>query len=418
MEQQSNSIESRTCIKRQLNLKILIPLLVLVIVGGYFTIKWISTSVWNKRLASESSVNLTADEYGTFIYQIDIETEVENQINFESSIVGGGNMQFHVSSCDLLLGSSTLRYTTERDGHFRVDSILIDNQYIPITINIRQIHDARYSTTELKITSEPGNILTFMDIDTVLHDGTFSIEFDPDSVLEGYDPNRTPTLIVTEQIRVSNASGNLRQIPENLTFRFPRVEIDVTDPWNYYISRTGSGYTIKGTGERGVRVTFSGATSGYTTIGYSETFSKWVSVPNFGENYYFLIASREGFTSDSVAVTIYREMTEAELIREYKNSCEHVTAEHVRQHQSSMVGDRVRLWGRTIEYFSGSWLHLMNGDDHWIADLTSFDRIPNLVGLSCYCWGEVTSQSESFSTSGGSYVTAPVIEAVYYEVSY
>jgi len=397
---------------------LLLALVVVTGIGVFFGIRVINATTWRSRLSATSIITPIRDTHGTWAYQITLETDSANTIQFASSVVAGVGNRFEVSSCDLLLGNNLLLFNVERDGHTRPDSVIIDNTYAPITLFTEQSYDNLYSTTRVEIVTEPGNTLSFMRLDTVLVDGHFSMAFDPDSVLEPYDPDRTPVLMLREPVTVSNPTGNERTLTEDLFFHFPRVEIEVSDPWNSYISRTGSSYTIKGYGDQGVRVTLSGAASGSVTIGSGGTFSKWVSVPDFGENYYMLVASSEGFTSDTVVVTIFREMTEAEMIREYKDQCEHVSAEYLRQHQSSLVGDHVRVWGRTVEYFSGSWLHLVDGDDHWIADLSGFDQIPRLVGLSCYCWGKVTSDSRSFSTSGGDYVTAPVVDAMYYEVSY
>lgn len=397
---------------------LLLSLLAVLVTGGFFVIRAINKATWQSRLASNATSSPIRAGDGSWAYRINVETAPENSVQFASLIVSGSLNQFQVSSCDLLLGSNVLHYNVERDGHSRGDSLTIDNVYAPITLSTNQSTNHLFSTTELEIVTEPGNALSFMGWDTVLVDGHFSVSFDSDSVLEPYDPDQTPTLVLSERVTVTNSTGNERSLTEDLVFCFPQVELEVSDPWNSYISRTGSSYTIKGYGDSGVRVTFSGANSGYTTIGSSGTFSKWVSVPDFGENYYQLVASKEGFTSDTVMVVIFREMTDDEVIQEYKRLCEHVTAEYLRLHQSSLVGDNVRVWGRTVEYFSGNQLHLVNGDDHWIANLSGFERIPSLVGLSCYCWGEVTPNSQSFYTSGGSYVTAPIIDAMYYEVSY
>jgi len=402
---------------KRISPKLLISFVVIGIVLAITAIL-INASVWHSRLSSEVHVNASLDEFYSHGYSISFDTATENDVIFSSSVVSGDHHSFYVSSNDLLVGSNTLYYQVIRDDHSRLDSIMIENTYEQITLETTQALNRLSCTTELTVRTDPGNRLMYMDVDTVLADGVYSVYYDPDSVLEGYDPDLTPTLVLSEDVTVTNESGNSRRVTEDLIFRFPRVELEITEPWGCYISKTGSGYTIRGTGERGTRVNFYGSATGYATIGWSESFSKWVSVPEFGENQYLLVASMEGFTSDTVVVTINREMTEDEVIREYKNSCEHMTAEYLRNNQSYLVGDRVRVWGRTIEWFSGSRLHLADGDDHWIANLSGFDRVPTLQGLSFYGWGEVTSQYESFYTSGGNSVTAPVVDLVYFEVSY
>ena len=418
MNPESEVVEVKRGLFRAANPKVIVSGAILIIAVIVIGVILINRSVWKSRLACEVTVVSERDESETHGYSIVFDTEPENEIVFGSLTVSGEGGSFFVSSNDLLSGVNVLHYEVRREGHARPDSVLIENSYTPITLETAQSFDSLFSTTGIAVLTDPGNRLLFMGIDTVLTDGSFSLSFDPDSVLEGYDPDLTPTRVISEPVQVENASGNRRRVVEDLIFCFPRVEIEVTEPWGSYVSRTGSGYTIKGTGEQGVRVNFYGAATGYTSVGWNGTFSKWVAVPEFGENEYTLVASREGFTSDTVSVTIFREMTEDEMIREYKNSCEHVSAEELRLNQSYMIGDRVRVWGNTVEWFSGSWLHLVNGNDHWIADLSGFDRVPRLQGLSFYGWGEVTSQKRSFYTSGGSNVTAPVVDVLYYEVSY
>lgn len=386
-----------------------------LLVVAYFLI---NSAIWEVRLATESTTRLSSNDFGTALYLIEVDSKSESHISFESEDVIKENGNFYVSCNDMNIGSNVFVYSIVNGDHSRVDSVDIDNQYLPISLTTSQRTDFDGSTTKLQVETDSGNHFVFMNYDTILTTGTFQIEFNPDSVLEGHVPNTTPSLELAEAIQVSNSSGNQINTTEDLVFNFPIADIYVSDPSNSYVSRTGSGYTIRGTGERGTRISFSGAASGSLTIGYSGSFSKWVSVSEFGSNSYYLSSSKDGCVDDFTEVTIYREMTEAEIISEYKNSCAHYSAEYVRQNQDYLIGDRVRLWGRTVEYFSAGQLHLVNGDDHWIADLSGFDQIPSLVGLSCYCWGEVTSRNRSFRTSGGSNVVAPVLDAVYFEVSY
>ncbi len=417
MESNIDSTSKLSMIEKLKSPKVLISIAsgIVLFVVAYFMI---NSAIWASRLATESTTSLSSNELGTALYLIEVDSKPESNISFDSEDVIEENGNFYVSTNDMIMGSNAFVYNITNQDHSRVDSVIIDNQYLPISLTTSQRTDSNGSTIKFQIETDPGNRFVFMDYDTILSSGTIEILFDPEAVLEDYEPNTTPSFETTEVIQVSNSSGNQINTTEDMSFNFPVASIHISDPSNSYTSRTGSGYTIRGTGARGTRVSFSGAASGSLTIGYGGSFSKWVSVSEFGSNSYYLSSSKDGYVNDFTEVTIYREMTESERISEYKNSCSQYSAEYVRQNQNYLTGDRVRLWGRTVEYFSAGQLHLVNGNDHWIADLSGFDQIPSLVGLSCYCWGEVTSRSQSFRTSGGRNVVAPVLEAVYFEVSY
>ncbi|MCK4506839.1 MAG: hypothetical protein KAW14_14580 [Candidatus Aegiribacteria sp.] len=378
----------------------------------------ITLCVSTPKLTAATTVEEAYDNDGRPYFRLQIETDERNSVTFLSHFVNKKSYRYTVYSNDLNFGVCTIRFLVSRNNHNCLDSLRFENPYDRVHLEQVTTFDEIGNPIAVKIFTELGNRVSVLGMDTVLLEGQLDLAFNPDTILEGYDPDLNPTVLRSYQIFAQNSSGNLTMTTLRLRFSFQKVWMDVTDPYEYFISRTGSGYTIKGEADTWARIQISGAYSTSTTAGSNGHFSRWVSVPEFGENYYQIVASKEGMTSDTALVLINREMTEDEMITAYKQSCQQITAEYLVNNHNTLIGDDVRVWGRTIEYFQGSLLHLYNGDYHWIADLSGFDRVPNLVGLSFYCWGVVSDRNQTFYISGNNYVYAPVIEAVYTETSY
>jgi len=380
--------------------------------------------IWTKRLDFEVTATEERDNRGQPYFQITVQTDTANAVNFESQMVTAFGPSFRISANDLQLGANWIYFTVSRKGHESRDSVLINNSYTPLTISLNYGHDSLGRITHASVTTEPGTRMRACGIDSVLERGMFEFLFSPDSVLEANNPDRTPTVLIINPVVLDNPSGNTLRDTIRVAYSYPRVSLTVTDPWNCYISRTGRSYTIRGnaTSRALIRV-FDGPNTwcsslGQVRAGRDGSFSKYVSVDQFGENIFTLVAGVEGMTSDTVNVTIYREMTDSERRTAYQESCERVTAKYLADHHSQYIGRRVRVWGRTVEWLGSDQLHCYAGDGHFIADLSGFDRVPALQGLSFTVWGEVTSRSQDFYTQAGSYVHAPVITGVYTTTGY
>lgn len=364
------------------------------------------------------AVEEDTDAAGRPLFLFEVSKPADVGITFLSTNVFEYRGRYAIYANNLHMGQNVLEYLISRDEDEWVQTLEIENDYVPIRYDIDISPADSANVRRVRLALHPDDSL-FLEgaAPTEIGEGVSEFRVDGDTVLEGHDPDLTPTVRALYPLRISNASGNILKDTISLRFSFPRVDIRITEPYGKYVSRTGSGYTIRGTGERGTDISVTGAYNGTTSIGWNDEFAKWVSVPEFGENYYLVVGSREGMTSDTALVTINREMTEDEMISEYKSICRHIDAEYLAQNHSSLIGDDVRVWGLTVEYF-GNQLHLVNGGYHWIADLSGFERIPRYEGMGFYCWGEVSADYRSFQTSGGDDVYAPVVEAMYYEVSY
>jgi hypothetical protein len=399
---------------------IAVPLVLAVAAGLFF----LNRMIWAKRLSAEASVIESRDNRNQPFYQIAVETDSANAVRFESQIVSLSMGSCRVSANDLPQGSNWLYYRISRSGHERRDSVLIDNAYAPLTISVQYGYDSQGRKNQYSISTEPGTRMMMPGIDSVLATGFYEIALSPDSILRANNPDLTPTVILLYPVQLENESGNTVRDTVRAAYTFPRVSLSISDPWDGYISRTGGSYTIRGSAPAGAVVRFyDGPGTYYPSLGQvrpgqSGSFSKYVTVSDFGNNVYTLVASVEGMTSDTATVTIYREMTDSERRTAYQEECEHVTAEYLADNHSIYVGRKVRVWGRTVEWLGTNQLHCYAGEGHFIADLSGFDRVPALQGLSFTVWGEVTSRSEDFYTSAGDYVHAPVIEAVYTTTGY
>ncbi len=399
---------------------ILIPVLALL----YFGYRWTEKKVWEGRLAAEASVTEVKGERYQPFFRISVSTASENTVLFSSQAVSHSAGYFQVMANDLPMGENWLHYTVSRGEWSSRDSVLVANPYSPITASIGYERDESNRVTTFTLVTEPDVRLRMGSLDTLLSEGIYARSLSPDSILQVHNPDLTPTILLVYPAHLENASGNTVRDTVRVAYSFPRVSLTISEPTNRYISRTGSGYTIRGTATSRAYVKFfAGPSVYYRSLGQvraqqNGNFSKWVSVSEFGDNVFTIVASVDGMTSDTTRVTIFRQMTDSERRTAYQNQCERVTAEYLADNHSLLVGRKVRVWGRTVEWLGHGQLHCYAGRGHFIANLIGFERVPALQGLSFTVWGEVTSRSQSFTTRGGDYVRAPVIDAVYTSTGY
>ena len=399
---------------------IIIPVLALL----YFGFRLIEKKVWEGRLAAEASVTEIKGERYQACFRIIVTTPSENTVQFSSQAVSRSAGYFHVMANDLPMGENWLYFTVSRGKWSSRDSVLVTNPYSPITASIGYERDVSNRVTNFTLVTEPGVRLQMGSLDTLLAEGIYARSLSPDSIMQAHNPDVTPTILLNYPAHLENASGNTVRDTVRVAYTFPRVSLTISEPSNRYISRTGSGYTIRGTATSRATVKFFAGSSVYArSLGQvraqqNGSFSKWVSVTEFGDNVFTIVASVDRMTSDTTRVTINRQMTDSERRTAYQNQCERVTAEYLADNHSLLVGRKVRVWGRTVEWLGQSQLHCYAGSGHFIANLIGFDRVPALQGLSFTVWGEVTSRSQSFTTQGGDYVRAPVIDAVYTTTGY